>query len=75
MFVHLLDIQVRVSRMWEVHNDQFDLVMIARDCRGDHPFADVFCLNDQFANSVFLSESSCTPKTIYIYIYIYTYVY
>ena len=44
VFLHLLDVHVRVSLMEEVHTGQFDFAMIAVDCRGDHPFADVLCL-------------------------------
>ena len=28
--------------MWEVNTGQIDFVMIALDCSGSHPFADVF---------------------------------
>ena len=63
-----LVVAVPVSRVAEVHAGQLDLAMIALDCRGDHPFADVICLNDLsfphlvqvHTNSMFLSEYTCT---------------
>ena len=62
--------------MGELHTDQFDLSLIALDCCGDHPFADVLCLYDlsppslvhEYANSVLLSEA--ISAHIYIYVHI-----
>ena len=63
--VHLFNVHVRVSRVEEVHSGQFDASLIALDC-GDHPLADVLCLNDlslpslvqEYSNSVLLSEAT-----------------
>ena len=46
VFVHLHNVHVRVSRMWEIYTGHIDFVMITLDSCGNHPFADVFCLND-----------------------------
>ena len=73
MFLYIFsDVHVRVSRVGDVHNGQFDLGLIALDCCGDHPFGDVLCLNDlsfpplvqEYTNSKLLSEA--TSNYIYI---------
>ena len=59
---------VRVSRVGEVQIGQFDLAMVALDCCGDHPFAEVLSLNDlsfpslvqEYTNSMFFSDHTCT---------------
>ena len=69
VFLHLLDVHVRVSRMGEVDTGQFDFVVIALISRGDHPFTGVLCLNPSLpilvqekTKSMFLSSSTCTHR-------------
>ena len=69
IFTHLFDVRVRVSRVGEVRTGQFNLALVALDCCGDHPFADVLCLNDrsfpslvqEHCGSVLLSQSHQRP--------------
>ena len=69
VFLHLLDVHVRVSRMGEEDTGQFDFVVIALISRGDHPFTGVLCLNPSLptlvqekTKSMFLSSSTCTHR-------------
>ena len=56
----------RVSRVEKVHTGHFDLSLMALECCGDHPFADVLCLNDlslpslvqEYTNSMLSSEAT-----------------
>ena len=74
VFLHLLDVHVRVSRMGEVDTGQFDFVVIALISRGDHPFTGVLCLNPSLptlvqekTKSMFLSSSTCTHMYMFLH--------
>ena len=67
-FVHLLNVVIRIFRVWKVHTHQFDVLTVYQDRGGDGSLVDVFSVNDSFSplsvphdpNSVFIMRC-CLP--------------
>ena len=48
-FVHLLDVVIRIFRVWEVHTHQIDVLTVDLDRGFDGTLADEFGVNDSFS--------------------------
>ena len=68
-FVHLLDVVVRIFRVWEVHTHQIDVLAVDQDRGLDGTLIDVIGVNNSFlppfvqqnSNSVFCYRISQHP--------------
>ena len=45
-FVHLLDVAIRIFRVWEVHTHQIDVLTVDQDRGLDGTLVDVFGVDD-----------------------------
>ena len=48
-FVHLLDVVIRIFRVWEVHTHQIDVLTVDQDRGLDGTLVDVFGVNNSFS--------------------------
>ena len=73
-FVHLLDVVVRIFRVWEVHTHQIDVLAVNQDRGFDGSFIDVLGINDYFPppfvqhdpNSMFVVVFPSSHKYVFV---------
>ena len=73
-FVHLLNVVVRILRVWKVRTHQFDVLTVHQDRGGDGTFVDTLCVDDSlpppfvqhYSDSVFVVEFSRSHENVFV---------